>query len=71
MTERMTKKSIGKFEPERLCPLSSLLITRKLSLFVRFSRQKSSSMMAVDLNKDLYVIFASGPVGTGNGLIFF
>ncbi|XP_068726811.1 ferric-chelate reductase 1-like [Montipora capricornis] len=28
----------------------------------RFSRQKTSSMMAVDLNKDLYLIFASGPV---------
>ena len=41
------------------------------SLFVRFSRQKSSRMMTVDLNEDLYLIFASGPVGTGNGVIFF
>ncbi|XP_015774001.1 PREDICTED: putative ferric-chelate reductase 1 [Acropora digitifera] len=35
----------------------------------RFSRQKSSSMMAVDLNKDLYVILASGPVGDDGSLV--
>lgn len=35
----------------------------------KFSRQKSSSMMAVDLNKDLYVIFASGPVGDDGSLV--
>ena len=29
----------------------------------RFKREKKSSMMSADLNKDLFVIFASGPIG--------
>ena len=29
----------------------------------RFRREKKSSMMSADLNKDLFVIFASGPIG--------
>lgn len=29
----------------------------------RFTRKKKSSMMSADLNKDLFVIFASGPIG--------
>ena len=29
----------------------------------RFRRGKKSSMMSADLNKDLFVIFASGPIG--------
>ncbi|KAK2547459.1 Ferric-chelate reductase 1 [Acropora cervicornis] len=33
------------------------------------TKQKSSKMMAVDLNKDLYIIFASGPVGEDGSLM--
>lgn len=29
----------------------------------RFRREKKSNMMSADLNKDLFVIFASGPIG--------
>ena len=29
----------------------------------RFEREKKSSVMSADLNKDLFVIFASGPIG--------
>ena len=32
--------------------------------FFRFTRAKKSNIMAVDLNKDVFVIFASGPLGT-------
>ena len=34
-----------------------------LSFCYRFTREKKSNVMAVDLNTDLFVIFASGPVG--------
>ncbi|CAH3167988.1 unnamed protein product [Porites lobata] len=34
----------------------------------KFKREKKSSMMSADLNKDLFVIFASGPIGDDNSL---
>ncbi|KAM7447097.1 DOMON domain-containing protein frrs1L [Porites harrisoni] len=34
----------------------------------KFKREKKSSMMSADLNKDLFVIFASGPIGGDNSL---